>query len=103
MIHTNPYENAVRKASLESSKYMAALMRTEARASGWPDHIVRSIHVDKSFNVMVNKKHHEDAMNLEYGTPDTQPTAALRRMANRTGQVEHFFVRRLSSLAGGVE
>lgn len=103
MIHTNPYENAIKKATRESARYMSALMRTEARASGWPEKVVRSITVDNSFNVNVSKDHHSFAMNLEYGTPDTQPTAALRRMANRTTQVEHFFVRRLSSFAGGVE
>lgn len=99
----NPYESAVNAASRESARYMSALMRTEARASGWPEKVVRSIQVDNSFNVRVSKEHHALAMNLEYGTPDTQPTAAMRRMANRTSQVEHFFVRRLSSLAGGVE
>lgn len=103
MIHTNPYSSAIKQASRESSKYMSALMRTEARASGWPEHIVRSISVDDSFNVNVHKAHRAEAMNLEYGTPDTQPTAALRRMANRTGQVEAFFVRRMAHLTGGIE
>ena len=103
MIDSNPYDNAVKRATRESTRYMSALMRTEARASGWPDKVVRSITVDDSFNVNVGKEHHSLAMNLEYGTPDTQPTAALRRMSNRTTEVEHFFVRRLSAFAGGVK
>lgn len=103
MIDKNPYQDAVKRATRESTRYMSALMRTEARASGWPEKVVRSITVDDSFNVNVGKDHHSLAMNLEYGTPDTQPTAALRRMGNRTEQVEHFFVRRLSSFAGGVK
>lgn len=102
MKDTNPYSNAIKKASRESSRYMSALMRTEARASGWPEKVVRSISVDDSFNVNVDEKHHSLAMNLEYGTPDTQPTAALRRMGNRTQEVEHFFVKRLSKLTEGI-
>ena len=103
MIDSNPYDNAVKRATRESTRYMSALMRTEARASGWPDKVVRSITVDDSFNVNVGKAHHALAMDLEYGTPNTQPTAALRRMGNRTTEVEQFFVRRLSAFAGGVK
>jgi hypothetical protein len=39
-------------------------------------------------------------MDLEYGTPDTQPTAAIRRFKNRQQESEHFFVNRLEQHFG---
>jgi hypothetical protein len=39
-------------------------------------------------------------MDLEYGTPNTQPTAAVRRFKNRQDEAEHFFVGRLEKHFG---
>lgn len=78
---------------------MSAHLRAEAQASGWPSHIVRGLHVthsDGSFTVNVHKDHRAEAMNLEYGTPDTQPTAAIRRFNNRQKEAEKFLIARAS-------
>lgn len=104
MIDTNPFEKAVTRAGLETSRLLSAHMRSEARASGWPDDLTSSLHVSftkNSFNVNVHKSHYEKAMDLEYGTPDTQPTAAIRRVMNRTNEAETFFIGRLSRLVDG--
>lgn len=76
---------------------MSAQLRSEARASGWPDNIVRGMHVtyDKgSFVVRSHPDHKPQVLNLEYGTPDTQPTAAIRRFSNRQHSSEYFLLKR---------
>lgn len=90
--------NALNQASHETTRLLSAHLRTEARKSGWSDDVVRSMHVtyDKDgFTSHVGARHYNKALNLEYGTPDTQPTAAVRRFNNRTAEAQHFFVNRL--------
>ena len=99
----NHYNSAIHKASLDTTRLMSAHLRTEAQNSGWPDPVVRNLHVrysDGEFNVYGHKNHTKDIQNLEYGTPSSHPTAALRRFANRTTQAETFFVSRLSQHLG---
>ena len=96
-----PINSAIHNSHRDASRYFAAHLRTEARASGWPEHIVRSMKVsytpDNGFQAKFHPGHHEEAMNLEYGTLSTQPTAALRRASNRTHEVANFMLARLSS------
>ena len=95
--------SAIHSASVETSRFLSAHLRGEARASGWPDHIVRHMSVSYSgdgFNVHAHNQHHSEIGNLEYGTPGTQPTAAIRRFANRTGEAEQFFAGRVAARLG---
>lgn len=97
------FNSAIKSASHETTRLMSAQLRSEAQASGWPSHISRSLRVnhDKDgFNVNLPKKHYETIMDLEYGTPDTQPTAAIRRFKNRQAESEHFFIGRLEKHFG---
>ena len=90
--------SALNKASQETTRLLSAHLRTEARKSGWSDDIVRSMHVtyDKDgFKTHVSKAHHDRALDFEYGTTDSQPTAAVRRFNNRTAEAQHFLVNRL--------
>lgn len=76
---------------------MSAHLRTEARASGWPDNVVRGLHVtydDGKFAIRSHPNHKAEVLNLEYGTPDTQPTAAIRRFSNRQHASEYFLLKR---------
>ena len=76
---------------------MGAHLRSEARASGWPEKIVRNLHVRNSngaFTIHGNPTHKTEILNLEYGTPDTQPTAAMRRFNNRQYEAEKFMLAR---------
>jgi len=92
---------AIHKASQETSRLMSAHLRSEAHASNWPIHIVRGMGVTYSksgFESHVSEEHHAEALNYEYGTPNTQPTAAVRRSGNRTAEAENFFISRLGAL-----
>ena len=88
---------SLHKASTDTAKVMAAHLRTETRASGWPEEIVRSLHIahkDGKFHIGAHPTHHAEVLNLEYGTPGTQPTAAIRRFNNRQSESEKFLLGR---------
>ena len=90
--------NAIHKASHETSRLVGAHMRSEAKATGWPSHVVSGMSVSYSkggFDANVNEKHHSEALDHEYGTPDRQPSGAIRHTANRTAESENFLVNRL--------
>ena len=76
---------------------MSAKLRSEARASGWPDHVIRHMSVmynDGTFTIHSHDDHRDTALDWEYGTPNRQPTAAIRRFANRQGEAERFLLNR---------
>jgi len=82
---------------------MSARLRSEAQASGWPSDVSRTLrvtHGKDGFEAHVAKNKYEKAMDLEYGTPSTQPTAAVRRFKNRQEEAEHFFLGRLEKHFG---
>jgi len=97
------FSNALKAASHETTRLMSARLRSEAQASGWPSEVSRTLrvtHGKSGFEAHVSKKHYEKALDLEYGTPDTQPTAAVRRFKNRQAEAEHFFLGRLEKHFG---
>lgn len=99
------FKDALHKASNDASHYMTAQLRSEAAASGWPKEVTRSmriVHKDGSFDVHTTKKHKNAVMDLEYGTPESQPTAAIRRYGNRTHQAEEYLVKRMSKIMGEI-
>ena len=86
---------ALHTASIDTSRLMSAKLRSEARASGWPDDVTRGLHVryeDGKFNVYSHPEHRDQVLNLEYGVPGTQPTAAIRRFNNRQHESEKFLI-----------
>ena len=104
MTYLSKVKESLHKATIETTRFMSAQLRAEARASGWPSDIVKNLHVTHSegtFSVHTSKSHRAEAMNLEYGTPSTQPTAAIRRYSNRTGDAEKFLLRRTMHHLGG--
>lgn len=97
--------NAIHKASHETSRLAGAHLRAEANASHWPSHIVSGMSVTYSksgFAANVHDKHHAEALDHEYGTPDRQPTAAVRRSANRNRETENFLVHRIAKHLEGL-
>lgn len=97
------FNKSLKAASHETTRLMSAHLRSEAQASGWPSDVSRTLrvaHGKDGFNVHIPQKHYETVMDLEYGTPDTQPTAAIRRFKNRQAEAEHFFVSRLEKHFG---
>ena len=98
--------SAVKQASHDTSRFMSAHLRAEARNSGWPEHIARTMHVsygDKGFTTHTHPDHRAAVLDLEYGTPGTQPTAAIRRFGNRTREAERFFTKRLGQYMGSLK
>jgi len=94
---------ALHRSSIETSRFLSAGLRNEARTSGWPEHVVRHMSVSYTkdgFDAHVHDDHHAEAMNLEYGTPSTQPSAAVRRFANRMTEAEKFLTGRMHSHLG---
>lgn len=92
--------DALNQASHETTRLLSAHLRTEVRKSGWSNDVVSSMNVTygkDGFTSNVSKKYFDKARDLEYGTPSTQPTAAVRRFNNRTAEAEHFLVNRLYS------
>jgi hypothetical protein len=95
---------ALNKSAQETARYMSTHLQNEARAAGWPDHIVNGMkvqHHDGEFKISANSKHSKEIKNLEYGTPDSRPTAAMRRFSNNTAEAEEFFVGRMLDNLGG--
>lgn len=97
------FKDALNSASNDAAHYMTAQLRSEAKASGWPSDVTTSMrikHTNGSFDVQIPEKYHSRVFDLEYGTPDRQPTAAIRRFANRTDESEHFLLGRMSRTIG---
>ena len=90
--------DAIHKASHETSRIATAQLKAEASNSGWPSHLVNSMHVvydNNEFAVHTHEKHHAESLDHEYGLPGRQPNPAIRRTNNRTAEAENFFVGRL--------
>jgi hypothetical protein len=99
------FHSALEKASHETSRAMTHQLRNEAHASGWPSHVVRKMNVkygEEGFEAHVHDSHKATAHDHEYGTPDTQPTAAVRRTANRTQEAEKFLLGRINHHLGAL-
>lgn len=97
MSYFSAVKSSLKKAANDTSRLMSAQLRIEARKSGWPDDIVRHLavhHKDGSFKVHAHDDHRSAVMDLEYGTPNQRPTAAIRRFTNRMNEAETFFARR---------
>ena len=84
---------------------MSLRLRQEAHNSGWPEHLVNSMHVSydgKNVATHMHQDHHQEAMDYEYGTPDRRPTAAVRRFNNRKKETESFLLKRLNHHLKGI-
>ena len=105
MKEIHAFKSALHQATHETSRVMSRQLRAEAHASGWPSHVVRSMKVnynEGNFEAHVHDAHKSEAHDLEYGTPGTQPSAAVRRYANRTHEAETFLVGRMSKILGEI-
>ena len=95
MSYLDQVKKSLHKSSIDTSRLMSAKLRSEAMASGWPSHIARGMHVkynDGEFTVHSHPDHRDHVLDLEYGTPSTSPTAAIRRFNNRQNEAAKFLV-----------
>jgi len=92
-----------RKAAANASQLMTFDVREKASKNGWPDKVVNNTNVsfkNDKFNVSVSKKFESEALDLEYGTPRSRPTAAVRKFANNTSQIEKAIVKGMEKELG---
>jgi hypothetical protein len=97
------FHSALHQASHETAKVMTSHLRAETHASGWPTHVTNSTKIafgENGFEAHVHDAHKDEAHKLEYGSPGNQPTAAVRRLGNRTHEAESFLVGRMSKILG---
>ena len=90
---------SINKASHETARLMSAHLRSEARASGWPEHVVSNLHVKHdsgSFTIHAHPDQRQQVMDLEYGTTTTRPTAAIRRFNNDQRRADKFLIHRMA-------
>jgi hypothetical protein len=97
-------KDSLARATQDTTRFMSAHLRIEARKSGWPDDVVRHLsvrHSDGEFTVHSHEDHRSTVMDLEYGTPNQRPTAAIRRFGNRTAASEKFLLNRTAKYLKG--
>lgn len=98
------FQEVLKQAAKETSLVMTAQLRDECIASGWSEKVanrIRVVYKGNKFVVDIPDSVKSEADNLEYGTPTSQPTAAIRRFGNRLEDSEKFLLRRAKQLAGG--
>lgn len=73
-----------------TDSYLSSALRTHAASNGWPQNLSQSLgvhHHDGHVRVSIPDHLVEQAMDLEYGTPSTPPSAAVRQFLNRTSHM----------------
>lgn len=101
----NNLKPAFLKAARETAQFMTIELRAEAKASGWNPEIVNAIKVVYSsghFNIKIPPQYKKAAENWEYGTPNRQPTAAIRRFSNRPEEAEKFLLKSVKTSLGSL-
>lgn len=69
-----------------ADSYLSETLRHHATSHGWPQDLSQSLgvhHHDGHVRVSIPDHLVESAMDLEYGTPSTPPTATIRQFLNR--------------------
>jgi hypothetical protein len=83
--------NIANKSAKNASQLMAMDIRQSAAQSGWKEDVAQTINVSYTtgrYKVSVPKKLEGQALDLEYGTTRSRPTAVLRKYANDTSKIE---------------
>ena len=96
--------SALEHGRVATAGHLTNHLRQRATSAGWPSHVVggmRVVHQDGKFQVELADHVHEKAMDLEYGTQQTPPNAAIRQFTNRMHDyADEFFVASVASVAG---
>jgi hypothetical protein len=91
------------KAAIDAAMYMTADLRHSAMKSGWGMGVSSNLNVmytGSAYDIHVDEMFKEEAMDMEYGTPNQRPTAVFRKYGNRTHQAEKAFIRSLEKETG---
>jgi len=95
--------DSARKIANQTSLLMTSDLRQSAMDNGWGAEVASNTHVmydGKSYLIDVRSDLESQAMDLEYGTPSTRPTAAIRKYSNNTQDAENAFVTALEKELG---
>jgi hypothetical protein len=66
-------------------------VRKKAKDNGWEEDVANSIKVSfqsDKYKLSISNNFTEKALDLEYGTTKSRPTAAIRKFANNTSKIE---------------
>jgi hypothetical protein len=79
------------KSAKNASQLMTLDVQQSAINNGWKEDVAKSTsvtYVKGKYEVSVSSKFEGEALDLEYGTTRSRPTAVLRKYANDTSKIE---------------
>jgi hypothetical protein len=91
------------ESAKDTAKFISEDVRDLATKHGWDPETVDGVSVnydDSSFSLNIAPEVEHSAMNLEYGTETTAPTAVFRKYASNTKKAEQVFIRGLEKRIG---
>lgn len=95
--------SSVRKSAKNAASLMTADVQQNALESGWSEDVAYSTKVvfqNDKYKVAVSEKFNNQALDLEYGTTRSRPTAVLRKYSNNTSKIESSIVRGIEKELG---
>lgn len=101
----NDFLEGIKKASEMTAISMTGRLRKTAYENGWDPSITRNMQVDfdeeEGFGVSFASEVADSAMNMEYGTEEIRPTAAIRKY-NNSKHAEQAFMTHLKKNTRGL-
>lgn len=76
--------------SSRTASFLSKNLRRHAASSGWPTHVAASLsvqHKGGQYTTTYPEHLSEEVLDLEYGTPSTTPSPAIRQFHNRAEQM----------------
>jgi hypothetical protein len=99
------YLKAVKEAAELASYNMTARLRKSAYENGWSSDLTHNTVVtytqEEGFGVVFDESVRQSAMDMEYGTEEIRPTAAIRKYQN-SSHAEQSFMRHLKAKTKGL-
>jgi len=94
---------SARKSAKNAANLMTSDIQQSALENGWPEDVAYSTKVtfqNNKYKVNVSKKFNSQALDFEYGTTKSRPTAVLRKYSNNTSKIESSIVKGLEKELG---
>jgi hypothetical protein len=95
--------SSARKAAKNAANLMTFDVQKAAIQNGWSEDVAYATQVvfkNDKYQVSVSNKLDSKALDLEYGTPRSRPTAAIRKFANNTTAAQNSIVKALENELG---
>ena len=95
--------SSARKAAKNAANLMTFDLQKNAINNGWSEDVAYATKVvfkNDKYQVSVSNKLNSQALDLEYGTTRSRPTAAIRKFANNTDDAQDSIVRALEKELG---